>query len=82
MAKVVLFIITLLALAFAYYVELRADAREKAAEKRAREAEENGAKLADKITEANEVKEDANSGNFDTDFNYMAGKLHEYAQKH
>lgn len=79
--KIVYALIVVLALAFALYTELKADAREKRAEKKEREAAENGERIADKITEANKIKQNANTGNFDNDFNYIAGKLHEYAKK-
>ena len=78
MSRIILLIITLAALALAFYIEMRADAREKRAK---REAAENGKRVADKITEANEIKENANTGNFDDDFSCMAGKLHDYAKK-
>jgi hypothetical protein len=53
----------------------------KEVEKELREARENEQKAADIITEANETKQDANSGDIDNDLNFMAGKLHDYAKK-
>jgi len=49
--------------------------------KELKEAQENEQKAADIITEANETKAEANSGDIDNDLNYMAGKLHDYAKK-
>lgn len=56
------------------------------AEKRARikeekENKEHDKKAAEIITQANETKEAARSGNHGRDLNYMAGKLHDYATK-
>ena len=53
----------------------------KATEKKLTEAYENEKKAAEIITEANETKQDAISGDIDNDLNYMAGKLHDYAKK-
>ena len=53
----------------------------KEVEKELREARENEQKAVDIITEANETKQDANSGDIDNDLNFMAGKLHDYAKK-
>ena len=48
--------------------------------KELKEAKENAKKTADKITEANEKKAGADTGDNKRDFMYMADKLHEYAR--
>lgn len=47
----------------------------------AKEAAENEKRKAKIITEANNTKADARTGDHEHDFNYMADKLHEFAQK-
>lgn len=84
MQTVVLIIITAAAVLFgagAFYLAARERQERKAAEKELREARENEKRAADIITEANETKQEANTGSLDNDINYMAGKLHEYASK-
>lgn len=42
---------------------------------------EHADKTADIITEANKTKADARTGDHSADFNYMADKLHDYANR-
>jgi hypothetical protein len=53
----------------------------KETEKKLNEAYEHETKAAKIIDEANATKQDAISGDIDSDLNYMAGKLHDYAKK-
>ena len=51
------------------------------AQKELDEVYEHAEKAAEIITEATKTKADARTGNHERDFNYMADKLHHYANK-
>lgn len=53
--------------------------REQEKEKIRQEAAENARHTADIITEANQIKSDANTGNHSDDLHIMAEQLHDYA---
>ena len=63
------------------YVASKERKERKQAEKELKEKKENEQKAAEIISEANDTKNDAISGDIDNDLNYMAGKLHKYASK-
>lgn len=73
-------IISIIAVIFgggAFYIAHKEHKEKKETEKKLAEAYEN----AEKMAKANEVKENANSGNIDNDVNYMADVLHQLAEK-
>lgn len=55
--------------------------RRKQTEKKIMEAYERENKAAEIITESNKTKAAANTGNINNDINFMANKLHDYANK-
>ena len=84
MQTIVIILIAIIAVLFGLgstYVAGKERKERKQAEKELKEKKENEQKAAEIISEANDTKNDAISGNIDNDLNYMAGKLHEYASK-
>ncbi len=84
MQVVISILIAAVAVLFAggsFYVASKERKERKQAEKELKEKKENEQKAAEIISEANDTKNDAISGDIDNDLNYMAGKLHEYASK-
>ncbi len=80
MSYVISILISAVAVLFAggsLYVAHKERKERKAKEKELEEARENAQHMA----EANEIKENANSGNIDNDINYMGDILHQLAQK-
>ena len=61
----------------AFWVAAKEHKERKEKEKEINKAYEN----AENMAKADEVKENANSGNFDNDINYMADSLHKLAKK-
>ena len=60
-----------------FYVASKERKERKQKEKELEEARENAQNMA----KANEIKENANSGNLDNDINYMGDVLHQLAKK-
>ena len=84
MTYVISILITVIAVLFAggsFYVATKERKERKAKEKELEERKKNEQKAAEIITEANETKENASTGDIDNDLNYMAGKLHDFAKK-
>ena len=80
MSYVIYIIVAAVAVLFAggsFYVAHKEHQERKAKEKELKEARANVQHMA----EANETKENANSGNIDNDVNYMGDILHQLAQK-
>ena len=65
----------------AFYLAAAEHRERKELEKEIKERTEHARKQADAITEANETKAEARTGNMGRDLDYMANRLHEYAKK-
>ena len=84
MANITVIIICVLCVVFgglSFYLAVTERRERKEQEKYAQEVKDNAEKAADATTEANKTKADARTGNRERDLNYMAQRLHEYAQK-
>ena len=77
MTSILICAVAVLFAAGAFWIATEEHKKRKAAEKKEREVNEHAQNMA----KADEVKENANSGNFDNDINYMADSLHKLAQK-
>lgn len=84
MKTIIIILMAILGVVFcagAIYVIHEERRKRKETEKKLKEAYKYENKAAEIISEANNTKNDAISGDIDNDLNYMAGKLHEYASK-
>lgn len=63
------------------YAAIKERKARRQAQKELDEVKQNAENMAEIITEANKTKSDARSGNHDSDFLYIANKLHDYANK-
>ena len=80
MHTIIIILVAIIAVLFgvgAFYVATKERKERKQAEKELEEARVNAQHMA----EANEIKENANSGNLDNDINYMGDILHQLATK-
>lgn len=80
MQTLIFILISAVAVLFAggsFYVATKERKERKQKEKELEEARENAQHMA----QANEIKENANSGNLDNDINYMGDVLHQLAEK-
>lgn len=84
MANIIVILICVLCVLFgglSFYLAVTERRERKEQEKYAQEVKDNAEKAADATTEANKTKADSRTGNRERDLNYMAQRLHEYAQK-
>ena len=74
-------IITVVFAALAFYLAIQEKQAQKELEKEIQERTEYARKQAEAVTEANNTKAEARTGNIERDLDYMANRLHEYAKK-
>lgn len=77
----VLIIVLIAVIIFLIIATIRAGKEKHRFQKELEEEKERERRAAEIITEANKTKADARTGDHERDFNFMANKLHDYAQK-
>ncbi|MCQ2485826.1 MAG: hypothetical protein MJ168_10910 [Clostridia bacterium] len=81
---VILILISIFFILFAigaFYVAMKEHAALKKAEDENKKQKQQAAENAEIISKANQTKADARTGNHNSDFNFIAGKLHDYANR-
>lgn len=79
--RALLIMISIILLITVFYIAINERAEKKAKEKELEELKKTNDCINTAITQASKTKADARTGNHERDFNYIANKLHDYANE-
>ena len=79
--RALLIITSIILLITLFYIAINERAQKKAKEEELEELKKTNDCINAAITQASKIKADARTGNHERDFNYIADKLHDYANE-